>query len=129
MLARSIIESANTVHHEDARRLYVGYFDSLLLRFVTGQPTLLEDAQEMARFLSTSPSVQWQQMMSNIGAFSKYFSEAQRAINEGDLSRAERALQILNFYSSIDFTNNYSQVVSIIQEQLNAPRFTARPAI
>jgi len=118
MLARSMIESANTVHHEDARRLFVGYFDSLLLRFVTGQPTLLEEAQEMARFLSSSPSVQWQQMMSNIGAFSKYFSEAQRAINEGDRSRAERALQVLEFYSSIDPTQEYSKVISIIQEQL-----------
>lgn len=118
MLARSMIESANTVHLEDARRLYVGYFDSLLLRFVTGQTTLFEEAREMARFLSASPAVNWQQIMSNIGAFSKYFSEAQRAINEGDHSKAERALQVLKFYSSIDPTNKYSQVISIIQGQL-----------
>jgi hypothetical protein len=118
MLARSMIESANTVHHEDAQRLHVGFFDSLLLRFVTGQPTIFEEAQEMARFLSSSPSVNWQQMMQNVHAFSRYFSEGQRAINEEDHSRAERALEVLEFYSNIDQTNDYSQVISIIQGQL-----------
>lgn len=119
MLVRSIVESANTVHHEDAQRLYTGFFDSLLLRFVTGQPTIFEEAQEMARFLSSSPSVNWQQMMQNINAFSRYFSEGQRAINEEDRSRAERALEVLEFYLGIDQTNDYSQVISIIQKQLN----------
>ena len=128
-LVRSIIESANTAHYEDAQRLYVGYFDSLLLRFVTGQPTLFEEAQEMARFLSTSPSVQWQEIMSNIVAGSKYFSEAQRGINGGDRSRAERALQVLKFYASIDQPNSYSWAISYIQEQLNAPTLSARSAI
>jgi hypothetical protein len=118
MLARSMIESANTVHHEDAQRLYAEFFDSLLLRFVTGQPTIFEEAQEMARFLSSSPSVNWQQMMQNVNALSRYFSEGQRAINEEDRSRAERALEVLEFYSNIDQTKDYSQVISIIQEQL-----------
>lgn len=113
MLARGMIESANAVQYEDGQRLWVGYFDLLLLRFVRGEPTLLEEAQEMARYLSTSPAVQWQQMMSNIGAASKYFSETQRAINEGDRSRAERALQVLKFYSSTDQANMYSQVISV----------------
>lgn len=118
-LARSMIESANTVHYEDTRRLYTGFFDSLLFRYVTGQPTLFEEAKEMVRFLSTSPAVNWKEIMSNIGALSRYFSEAQRAINEGDHSRAERALLVLEFYSSTDPTNDYSQVISIIQGQLN----------
>jgi hypothetical protein len=119
MLARSMIESANTVHYEDTRRLYTGFFDSLLFRFVTGQPTLFGEAKEMARFLSSSPAVNWKEIMSNIGALSRYFSEAQRAINGGDRSRAERALLVLEFYSNTDPTNDYSQVISIIQEQLN----------
>ena len=118
MLAHSMIESANTVHHEDAQRLYAGFFDSLLLRFVTGQPTLFEEAQEMARFLSSSPSVNWQQMMQSVNAFSRYYSEGMRAINEVDRSRAERALAVLEFYSTIDQANDYSQVILIIQEQL-----------
>ena len=127
-LARSMIESANTVHYDDAQRLYVGYFDSLLLRFVTGQPTLLEEAQEMARFLSTSPSVLWRQMMGNIGVGSKYFSEAQLGINGGDRPRAGRALLVLKFYASIDPANNYSRAISYIEEHLKAPSSHARSA-
>ncbi len=118
MLARSMIESANIVHHEDAQRLHIGFFDSLLLRFVSGQSTLFEEAQEMAKFLSDSPSVNWQQTMQYVNAFSKYYSEGMRAINEEDRSRAERALEVLEFYSKIDQTNDYSQVISIIQNQL-----------
>lgn len=119
ILARSMIESANTVHYEDMQRLYVGaFFDSPLLQFVTGQPTLYEEAKEMARFLSNSPAVNWQQMMQNVNALGRYCSEGQRAINEKDRSRAERALEVLEFYSNIDQTNDYSQVISIIQKQL-----------
>lgn len=118
-LARSMIEFANTVDYEDTQRLHVGFFDSLLFRFVIGQPTIFEETQEMARFLSTSPAVNWQQMMQNINAFSKYYSEGVRAINEGDRPRVERALEVLKFYSNVDQTNDYSQVISIIKDQLD----------
>ncbi|NEQ43096.1 MAG: hypothetical protein F6K00_05855 [Leptolyngbya sp. SIOISBB] len=61
LLARSMIESANTVDYEDMQRLYVGaFFDSPLLQFVTGKPTLYEEAKEMARFVASSPAVNWQ---------------------------------------------------------------------
>lgn len=118
-IARDMIEAANEHPHETSLKLHAGAFiDTPILRYVQGLPSLFEEACEMAEFLSVSESVNWQQMMVNIGAFGRYFSEAQRALNEGENDRAARALQVLQFYSEIDEHTDYQQVISIIQAKL-----------
>jgi hypothetical protein len=119
-IVREMIDAANEHPHDTSLKLHAGAFiDAPIFRHVQGLPSLFEEACEMAEFLSASESVSWRQMMVNVGAFSRYFSEAQRAINEGENDRAARALQALQFYSEIDEHTDYQQVISIIQAKLD----------
>ncbi|WP_298566800.1 hypothetical protein [uncultured Aliiroseovarius sp.] len=119
-LARRMIEAANEFPHEVTKKLHAGAFvDTPILRYVQGSHTLLDEALQMARFLASSEAVDWRQTMLNSGAFSRYFTEAQRALNEGENDRAIRALQALQIYASIDEFTDYQQVISIIQAQID----------
>ncbi len=119
MLVRRMIESANAATYQGTERLHAGAFvDPPLRLFVDGQLTKLEEAKEMVLFLSNSSALNWEQMMNNSSAFSDYYSMAQNVINEDDRSRAIRALSVLEFYSSIDQTRDYSPVMRIVRDNL-----------
>lgn len=118
--ARQVVEAANNFPHEDASKLHPGtFFDSPIYRYVQGEPAFYDDAKEMAQFLSASDAVNWRQVMSNINAFSRYFSEGQKALNTGDVAKANRALEVLTFFASIDPHTDYQPVISILQDGLD----------
>ena len=118
--ARRMIEAANEYPHEDNARLHAGAFiGTPILRYVQGLPSLYDEARDLAMFMSNSQAVNWGQMMSNIGAFSQYFGEAQRAINDGDQAKAERALEALEFFEALDQSTDYSQAIGIIRGRID----------
>jgi len=119
-LARRVIAAANEFPHEETKKLHVcAFVDPPILRFVQGSHSLLDEAQEMARFLASSEAVDWRQTMLFIQAFTRYFSEAQLALNAGENDKAVRALQALQFYASIDENTDYQEVISIIQARID----------
>lgn len=119
-MALSLIRTADTVPHGEHQRLYcAALFDAPLRAYLDGNDDLLNEALATARFLATSPSAAWNQMISSVNPLSTYFSEAMRASNSNGIPRAVRCLEILEFYASVDTANDYEQILDIIRSQLD----------
>ena len=122
-LTLEIIQAADAYPHEQTRRLYCGpLIDSVCRAYIDGWDLMMPNLPTIASYLSSAPSVPWDQLIGAIiQPFSYYFSEGMKALGSGDPERARRCVEILKFYSAYDpSTYDYSQLIRLISEKLKS---------
>ena len=121
--ALSILRESDAHPHEPTKRHYCGALvDSVCRAYLDGWDALMPTLPDVASYLSTAPSVAWDESVSTIiQPFGNYFSEAMRELSadEPDQERARRCIEILEFYSEYDSSrNDYTQVIELIRSRL-----------
>ncbi len=120
-LALEVLRAADTQPHEPTKRLFCGaLLDSVCRAYLDGWDALMPTVRDVASYLSSAPSVAWEQMINaHIQPFSKYYEQAMQALSSNDPERAERCVDILRLYADFDpSSNNYAQVIELIMSKL-----------